>query len=63
MNFIQTLCEKLNLDKKDMILFFEKNKYRADEEEFLEMLEIQYDIQKLDILRMFKFINYNNEEV
>tara|TARA_B100000214_G_scaffold370720_1_gene345826 strand:- start:45 stop:1370 length:1326 start_codon:yes stop_codon:yes gene_type:complete len=62
--FIQNICQQLNLDKKDLLSFFcyIKKKYN-DEEEILQLLE-NYEINKLDISRMYrfidKFVNYEN---
>ena len=52
------------MDKKDLLSFFYyiKKKYN-DEEEILQLLE-NYEINKLDISRMYrfidKFVNYEN---
>lgn len=65
--FIQNICQQLNMDKKDLLSFFcyIKEKYN-DEEEILKLLE-NYEINKLDISRMFrfidKFINYEDNIV
>ena len=62
--FIQNICQQLNMDKKDLISFFcyIKQKY-SDEEEILKLLE-NYEINKLDISRIYrfidKFVNYEN---
>tara|TARA_B100000035_G_C21031982_1_gene568978 strand:+ start:2430 stop:3701 length:1272 start_codon:yes stop_codon:yes gene_type:complete len=62
MNFIQMLCEKLNFDKKDMILFFNKNKDNLLDEEYQKLLEDKFEIQKLDLQRMHKFITNSIDE-
>ena len=65
--FIQNICQQLNMDKKDLLSFFcfIKKKYN-DEEEILQLLE-NYEINKLDISRMYrfidKFVNYENNIV
>ena len=62
--FIQNICQQLNMDKKDLLSFFcyIKQKY-GDEEEILKLLE-NYEINKLDISRIYrfidKFVNYEN---
>ena len=62
--FIQNICQQLNMDKKDLLSFFcyIKQKYN-DEEEILKLLE-NYEINKLDISRVYrfidKFVNYEN---
>jgi len=56
MTFIQTLCKKLNMDKKDMFTYFLylRNEYSMNEIYIqLEILEIQ----KLHINRIYKFID------
>jgi DNA polymerase III delta prime subunit len=56
MTFIQTLCKKLNMDKKDMLTYFLhlQNEYSMNEIYIqLEPLEIQ----KLHVDRIYKFID------
>ena len=62
--FIQNICQQLNMDKKDLLSFFCYNKKMYnDEEEILKLLE-NYEINKLDISRIYRFIdkfsNYEN---
>lgn len=65
--FIQNMCQQLNMDKKDLLSFFcyIKKKYN-DEEEILKLLE-NYEINKLDISRIYrfidKFVNYENSTI
>jgi len=67
--FIQRLCQKLNMDKKDMVLFFYKMKLATINGEtntntnttsnldvHLEQLS-ELEITKLDVMRMFKYID------
>lgn len=54
--FTQELCQKLNLDKKDMLSFFLNLRNTMDENELIQYL-INYDIQKLDIQRLFRYID------
>jgi DNA polymerase III delta prime subunit len=56
--FIQNLCQQLGMDQKDMITFFYnlKNKYNYNEEEIYDMLHT-YDIGKLDVSRMYRYLN------
>ena len=62
--FIQNICQQLNMDKKDLLSLFcyIKKKYN-DEEGILQLLE-NYEINKLDINRIYRFIdkfsNYEN---
>ena len=53
--FIQKLCQELSMDKNDMFAFFLglKNKYSDIE---IEELFENYDIKKLDINRIYRFL-------
>jgi hypothetical protein len=60
--FIQDLCQKLSLDKKDMFSFFIKLKDLYTEEELCDIIET-YDITKLDINRIYRYIEkYTNDK-
>lgn len=56
--FIMHLCELLSMNKQDLYSFFinirKQNEY--DEQYIYNILE-NYDIQKLDVIRMYKFID------
>lgn len=56
--FIQNLCQQLGMDQKDMFTFFFnlKNKYNYNEEKIYEILHM-YDIGKLDISRIYRYLN------
>ena len=56
--FIQNLCKQLNMDKKDLFSYFIflKNNYNIDE--INELFNENYDINKLDIARFYRFIDY-----
>lgn len=56
--FIQNLCQQLGMDQKDTFSFFFniKNKYKYNEEEIYDMLHM-YDISKLDISRIYRYLN------
>ena len=56
--FINKLCTELNMDKKDMLSYFIhlKNKYTIDEINIIFNNE-NYDINKLDINRIYRFLN------
>ena len=56
--FIQNLCQQLGMDQKDMFTFFFnlKNKYKYNEEKIFEILHT-YDIGKLDISRIYRYLN------
>jgi Cdc6-like AAA superfamily ATPase len=56
--FIQNLCKQLNMDIKDMLSYFcyLKSKYQIDE--IIELFENNnYEINKLDINRIYRFLN------
>ena len=56
--FIQDLCQKMDLDKKDVILFFKYLKHNEDLKNEI-LLHEEYDITTLDINRIYKFLNIN----
>ena len=61
--FIQTLCQELNLDIKDMFAFFIELKKNNTEEECYNLLQ-SYDITKLDINRIIRYIErYNQNDI
>ena len=59
-NFIQHLCQQLMIDKKDLfsLFMFLKIKYNADINKIFSLFE-NYDISKLDINRIYKYIDSN----
>jgi hypothetical protein len=59
--FIQNLCQLLNMDQKDLFYFFFYIKEKYQENEIYNLFE-NYEITKLDINRIFRFIDkYTNE--
>ena len=56
--FIQNLCQQLAMDQKDMFSYFLslRDKYKYSEDEIHEMLD-NYDIGKLDISRIFRYLD------
>ena len=56
MLFIQELCNTLQMDKKDLLCFFMNLKHNYDENEIVELFDT-YDISKLDINRMYRYIH------
>ena len=56
--FIQNLCQQLAMDQKDMFSYFLslRDKYKYSEDEIYEMLD-NYDIGKLDISRIFRYLD------
>jgi DNA polymerase III delta prime subunit len=60
--FIQELCQKLSLDKKDTFSFFLNLRLKHKDEEIYTMFET-YDINKLDINRIYRYLDkYTNKE-
>ena len=56
--FIQELCQKLDMDKKDLFLYFNYiMEHENMEEELISFYE--YNINKLDINRMYKLLKTN----
>ena len=54
--FIQNLCQELSMDKKDMEAFFHSMRSTHSDEELIAELE-NYDITKLDINRIYRFLD------
>jgi hypothetical protein len=59
--FIQNLCQELSMDKNDMFAFFLdlKNKYNDNE---IVLLFENYDISKLDINRIYRYLEKYTKE-
>ena len=57
--FIQNLCFILNMDEKDMFSFFINLREQNSEEEIFQYLE-SYEITKLDINRIYRYIDKHN---
>jgi DNA polymerase III delta prime subunit len=53
--FIQKLCQKLGMDKKDLFGFFIELKNNHDDNEIITLLD-SYDISKLDVNRIYRYI-------
>lgn len=53
--FIQKLCQKLGMDKKDLFGFFIELKTTRNDNEIVNLLE-NYEINKLDINRIYRYI-------
>jgi len=61
--FIQNLCQQLNMDKKDMFVFFLYLKKKYSETELISFFE-NYEITKLDINRIYRYLDkYTKEDV
>jgi hypothetical protein len=59
--FIQNLCQQLGMDKKDMFFFFLDLKKKYNENEIIALFE-NYDITKLDINRMYRYLEKYTKE-
>ena len=59
--FIQNLCQQLGMDKKDLFAFFMDLKEKYDENKIIEVFE-NYEIKKLDINRMFRYLDKYTKE-
>ena len=55
--FIQKMCRELDIDKKDLYIFFLKLRGVITEEEMSDYFE-NYNIDKLEIMRLYKFLDY-----
>ena len=53
--FVQRLCQKLGMDKKDLFGFFTEIKNKGNDNIFMHLLE-NYEISKLDIHRIYRYI-------
>jgi DNA polymerase III delta prime subunit len=61
--FLQSLCSQLGMDKKDVLCFFLNLKTMYEEDtQILELLE-QYDITKLDINRIYRYLDKYTKDV
>jgi hypothetical protein len=62
MLFIQELCNKLQMDKSDLLSFFSDLKNKHDDSYIIDLLD-NYEISKLDINRIFRYIdNYTLDD-
>jgi DNA polymerase III delta prime subunit len=53
--FIQKLCQKLGMDKKDLFGYFIELKDKYEDNEIIHLLD-NYEINKLDINRIYRYI-------
>ena len=61
--FIQNLCQQLGIDKKDLYSFFLELKNNINENQILLLFE-NYEITKLDINRIYRYIDkYTKENI
>ena len=54
--FIQNLCQELSMDKNDMFAFFLDLRNKYNDNEIIDLFE-NYDITKLDINRIYRYID------
>jgi DNA polymerase III delta prime subunit len=59
--FIQNLCQELSMDKHDMFAFFLDIKNRYNDNEIASLFE-NYDISKLDINRIYRYLEKYTKE-
>jgi hypothetical protein len=59
--FIQNLCQELSMDKNDMFAFFLELKHKYSDNEILLLFE-NYDISKLDINRIYRYLDKYTKE-
>ena len=59
--FIQNLCQQLGMDKKDLFSFFLELKNRYDDAQLLLLFE-NYEITKLDINRIYRYLDKYTKE-
>ena len=59
--FIQKLCQKLGMDKKDLFVFFIDLKNKYEDTHILSIFE-NYEITKLDINRIYRYLEKYNKE-
>jgi len=54
--FIQFLCQKIGIDKKDILCYF-RDLQKKYSENVIYNMHIQYDISKLDISRIYRYMD------
>jgi hypothetical protein len=59
--FIQSLCQQLGMDKKDLFSFFLELKNKYDDTQLLLLFE-NYEINKLDINRIYRYLDKYTKE-
>jgi DNA polymerase III delta prime subunit len=59
--FIQNLCQELSMDKNDMFAFFLDLKNKYNDNEIVALFE-NYDISKLDINRIYRYLEKYTKE-
>ena len=59
--FIQDLCQQLGMDKKDIFSFFTELQHKYNDSELISLFE-NYDITKLDINRIYRYLDKYTKE-
>jgi DNA polymerase III delta prime subunit len=59
--FIQKLCQKLSMDKKDLFGFFIDLKNKYDDNQIISLFE-NYEICKLDVNRIYRYLEKYTKE-
>jgi len=59
--FIQNLCQELGMDKRDLFAFFSNLSQKHTEQEIIALFE-NFDISKLDINRMYRYLEKYTKE-
>jgi DNA polymerase III delta prime subunit len=59
--FVQNLCQQLAMDKKDVFSFFLDLKRKCEDQDMLALFE-NYDISKLDINRIYRYLEKYTKE-
>lgn len=57
-NFINELCQKFNMDRNDLYLFFNSIKYNKTSEEIYKYFE-DFELKHLETKRFYKFLDIN----
>jgi hypothetical protein len=59
--FIYNLCQELDMDKKDMMSFFQEKRllFKSDYLSIVEKLLDETSITKLDIKRIYRYLDKN----
>ena len=60
--FIQNLCQQLSMDKKDLFAFFLDLKTKYTDAEILALFSENYEISKLDINRIYRYLDKYTKE-
>jgi DNA polymerase III delta prime subunit len=55
--FIQNLCQQMNMDQRDLFSFFTVLKQKMQDTEYMNNLFENYEITKLDINRMVRYLD------